>query len=116
MAHVDLFGTPIKAGDYIVYAAVDGRSGTLRVGQVLELKPNGKVFAKSWSNFRAQGHSWTSDERSGRQKNVTLSFLDRMIVVHDKMIPEKIWLDLEGPAYGWDGKELSAKQSNKTSD
>ena len=104
--HNDLFGNPINVGDYIVYSAVDGRSGTMRVGQVLELKPEGKVFSKSWSNFRS---GWNK-AGSGRQKNVTLSFTDRMIVVPQEMISEQIWLDLNGPAYSWDGKEIPAKK------
>lgn len=93
--HKDLFGREIKPGDYIVYAAVDGRSGTLRTGQVIELKfgapdwrtkePQLKLFVKSWSNF------------SGRQKNVTLSFLDRLIVVPESIVSDEIKTALAAP-------------------
>lgn len=91
--HKDMFGNEIKPGDYIVYGAVDGRSGTLRAGQVIELKtgaphwctkePELKVFVKSWSNF------------SGRQKNVTLSFLDRLAVVPPETVSDEIKAALE---------------------
>lgn len=102
--HKDMFGREIKVGDYIVYGAVDGRSGTLRAGQVLELKEGKgyggemeyKVFAKSWSNFRAKGWGAPDNERSGRQKNVTLGFLDRLIVVPAETLSDKVKQDLEG--------------------
>ena len=89
--HKDMFGRQIKVGDYIVYGAVDGRSGTLRAGQVIELKEakdwrgvqTSKLFVKSWSNFH------------GRQKNVTLSFLDRLIVVPAETLSENIKRALE---------------------
>ena len=102
--HFDLLGQPINVGDFITYAAVDGRSGTLRIGQVIALTPT-KVRAKSWSNFRAQG--WGDDQRSGRQKDVSLGFFDRIIVIQEEMIPEKIWIDLHGPVCGWNGKSIS---------
>ena len=114
MTHVDLFGTPIKEGDFIVYAAVDGRSGTMRVGQVIALtynkslygKDEPKVRVKSWSNFRAGSSTDVNDTRSGRQKDVTLSFLDRLIVIQKEMIPEKIWLDLNGPVCDYFGNPI----------
>jgi len=117
LVYKDMFGNDIKEGDYIVYGAVDGRSGTLRAGQVLKLTtskrdkyypdraPEPKVMVASWSNFRAEGTWRTPDgpEPSGRQKNVTLSFLDRMIVVPVESMGEKIKRDLAGPICGWDG-------------
>lgn len=101
--HRDMFGREIKVGDYIVYGAVDGRSGTLRAGQVVELKPptanwrgevEAKIKVKAWSNFRSQG--WDGKEKSGRlDKNVTLGFLDRLIVVDPSTVSDKIKKDLE---------------------
>jgi hypothetical protein len=115
----DLFGRDIKVGDYIVYAAVDGRSATMRTGLVLELshsKPSEygyqsvdpKITVASWSNFRAKG--WSDDhERSGRQKNVKLGFLDRLIVVPEDQVSDKIKKDLAGPVCDWSGKPVVAK-------
>jgi hypothetical protein len=97
----DLFGREIKVGDWIVYSAVDGRSGTLRAGQVIKLtigsgrystKPKPKVSIKSWSNFRSEG--WNGEELNGRQKNLTLSFLDRLAVVPEEYVSKKIKNDL----------------------
>lgn len=117
LEYKDLFGNDIKVGDYIVYAAVDGRSGTLRSGRVLKLttskpdkwSPNKplepKVMCATWSNFRAQS-TWRTNaesEPSGRQKNVTLGFLDRMIVVPADQVSDKIKKDLNGPVYDWRG-------------
>lgn len=95
--HKDMFGREIKVGDYIVYGAVDGRSGTLRAGQVIALKESTdyrgevvpKVFAKSWSNFNAE-RTYGSNPGKGRQKNVTLSFLDRLIVVPEDYVMQSI--------------------------
>lgn len=120
--HTDLFGRTIKVGDYIVYSAVDGRSATLRVGQVLELKtitkdswrnePKevvAKVFCKSWSNFKGTS-SWRAEslghEPSGRQKNVTLGFLTRVVVVDPSTVSEKVKKDLDGPICDWSGKPI----------
>jgi hypothetical protein len=86
--HTDLFGREIKVGDYFVYSAADGRSATIRVGQVLELRfgtprrsdgrAAAKIYVKSWSNFR------------GRQKNVTLGFLTRVVVVPKESVSDEI--------------------------
>lgn len=110
----DLFGRDIKVGDYIVYGAVDGRSGTLRAGQVIELtysktgyhEPEPKIRVKSWSNFKQDRYNPSTgkhEEGSGRQKDVTLGFLDRLIVVPESVVSEKVKSDLAGeiPAPWW---------------
>jgi hypothetical protein len=109
--HADLFGRPINVGDYIVYSALDDRSATLRVGQVLELKSVkntneevAKVFTKSWSNSRAS--DWDGREVSGRQKNVTLGFLTRVVVVDSSTISDKIKKDLDGPICDYLGNPI----------
>jgi hypothetical protein len=94
----DLFGREIKAGDYITYAANDGRCGVLRVGQVIKLTRVEneyeddvilKIQAKSayygilsWDDEGYEIKGWS------RQKNVTLGFLDRLIVVDNP--PEEV--------------------------
>lgn len=117
--HTDLFGREIKVGDYIVYSALDTRSATLRVGQVLALKftkptysyrndgkPVAKVFCKSWSNFRCSGWRAEDGEVSGRQKDVTLGFLTRVVVVDPSTLSEKVKKDLDGPICDWLGKPI----------
>ena len=89
----DMFGRDINVGDYIVYGGLADRSAVLRAGRVVELK-NGKVRAQSWNNYRAQG--WGGKVRSGKQKDVTLAFLDRMIVVPEDYVSQKIKTDLAG--------------------
>jgi hypothetical protein len=104
--HVDLLGQEIKVGDYIGYAAIDGQSAIMRIGQVIELKSvkdrrgdvTNKVFCKSWSSLRSKRFSDSDEvERSGRQKNVTLSFLTRIVVLDPNTISEKVKRDLDGP-------------------
>lgn len=110
--HTDLFGREIKPDDYIVYSATDGQSSTLRAGQVISLKTvtdyygktTAKVYCKSWSNFKSDG--WNGQERSGRQKNVTLGFLTRVVVVDASAVSDKIKSDLCGPICDWKGDPI----------
>jgi hypothetical protein len=94
----DLFGKEIKVGDFITYAANDGRCGVLRVGQVTKLTEAKndyeddiqlKIRVKSarygyldWDEENENIYGWT------RQKDVTLGFLDRLIVVDN--LPEEV--------------------------
>jgi TfoX/Sxy family transcriptional regulator of competence genes len=87
----DMFGNEIKVGDYIVYGGLADRSAVLRAGRVVALK-NGKVRAQSWNNYRAQG--WNGEVKSGKQKDVTLAFLDRLVIVPESSVSEKIKSDL----------------------
>lgn len=98
----DLFSREIKIGDYITYAANDGRCGVLRVGQVLELteskesysrgKKHPKIRVKSaryrMVNYNTGKYDWE------RQKDVSLGFLDRLIVVDNP--PAEVIKVLEG--------------------
>ena len=124
LVYKDMFDNPIKVGDYIVYAALADRSGVLRAGQVIELTYDKsrsswsdgpltpKVRAKSWNNFQAENYEWKGTERvelprkSGRQKDVTLGFLDRLIVVPESQIPLFIKKDFDGPVMDWRGQPV----------
>lgn len=121
--HTDLFGREIKVGNYIVYAGAEDRSAVLRVGQVLKLtfaknrrygEPDvAKVFCKSWNNFRSEGFSWREGlEPSGRQKNVTIGFLTRVVIVDPSTISDKIKKDLDGPICDWSGKPIGQKEDD----
>jgi hypothetical protein len=94
MNHVykDIFGREIKVGSCIVYAAVDGRSGVLRIGKVIELTeskhadykthkkdPKVKVIScEHWENC------WRGDKRLS--KAVSLGFLDRICIVPEESL------------------------------
>ena len=99
----DMFGREIKPGDFIVYAGLADRSAVLRAGRVIELthsktdygKPEPKIKCESWNNYRAR--SWDGTEKSGKQKAVSLGFLDRLIVVPEEFVSEKIKNDLNSP-------------------
>jgi hypothetical protein len=101
--YIDMFGREIKVGDYIVYAGLADRSAVLRAGRVIELthsktgygEPEPKIRCESWNNYRAQG--WHGEQKSGKQKAVSLGFLDRMIIVPEEYVSEKIKNDLDGP-------------------
>jgi len=100
----DLFGREIKIGDYITYAANDGRCGVLRVGRVVELTESKeinycynveskipKIRAKSaryrMIDYKTREYGWN------RQKDVSLGFLDRLIVVDN--LPAEVQAVLE---------------------
>lgn len=111
--YIDMFGREIKVGDYIVYAALADRSGVLRAGRVTELthgktgysKPGPKIKVESWNNYRAnRGWGTYAEERSGKQKAVSLSFLDRLIVVPEEYVSAKVKKDLDGPVADWMGR------------
>lgn len=97
----DMFGRDIKVGDYIVYAGLADRSAVLRAGRVVQLTcsktgtDGPKIRVASWNNFRS--HGWNNTERSGRQKDVVLGFLDRLVVVDASTVSDKIKNDLDGP-------------------
>jgi hypothetical protein len=109
----DMFGNDIKVGDYIVYAGLADRSGVLRAGQIIELTytkggygaVEPKVRARSWNNFRSRD-GYDGNTRSGRQKDVSLGFLDRMIIVPTEQVSEKIKADLAGPICDWQGNPI----------
>ena len=119
----DMFGRDIKVGDYIVYAGLADRSAVLRAGRVIELTASKeevsiydrktgehsrghepKIRCESWNNFRSQG--WNGEEKSGKQKAVTLGFLDRLIVVPEEYVSQKIKDDLAGPVTDYWGDAL----------
>lgn len=110
----DMFGRDIKVGDYIVYAGLADRSAVMRAGRVIELTYSKekvrirdwktgewiydnapKIRCESWNNYRSQG--WNGEEKSGKQKAVSLGFLDRLVVVPEEYVSEKIKKDLDGP-------------------
>lgn len=110
----DMFGREIKVGDYIVYAGLADRSAVMRAGRVVALthskekvsiydRTTGdrrydyepKIRCESWNNFRSQG--WNGEDKSGKQKAVSLGFLDRLVVVPEEYVSQKVKYDLAGP-------------------
>lgn len=103
----DMFGRDIKVGDYIVYAGLADRSAVMRAGRVVELtytkakysSVEPKIRVASWNNFRANDRNWKDPNKktSGRQKDVVLGFLDRLIVVDASTVSDQVKNDLAGP-------------------
>jgi hypothetical protein len=109
----DMFGNDIKVGDYIVYGGLADRSAVLRAGRVVALTQSTKkvrfydrsigefrndyepkIRCQSWNNFLSQ--DWGGKEKSGKQKDVSLGFFDRLIVVPEEIVSQKIKDDLAG--------------------
>lgn len=98
MKYLDLFKKEISVGDYIIYSAVDGRSGVLRVGKVLELtKGNISYESKKVPKIKVKSANygfldWKGNTRIDgwtRQKDVTLSFFERVAVVSRDSLSEE---------------------------
>ncbi len=108
-----MFGNDIKVGDYIVYGGLADRSAVLRAGRVVALTQSKekvrfydrsigefrndyepKIRCQSWNNFLSQ--DWGGKEKSGKQKDVSLGFFDRLIVVPEKIVSQKIKDDSAG--------------------
>jgi len=87
----DLLGKEIKVGDFITYAANDGRCGVLRVGQVTELtqaKEKDYFTNKKKSKIKVKSARWGCNDVWLRQKDVFLEFFGRLIVVDN--LPEEV--------------------------
>lgn len=106
----DMFGRTIKVGDYIVYAGLADRSAVMRAGRVLELTyskstygdPEPKIKCESWNFYRSK--DWNGKEKSGKQKAVSLGFLDRLVVVPEEYVSDKVKKDLDGPVADYWGR------------
>lgn len=103
----DMFDNEIQVGDYIVYASLASRSAVMSAGRVLDLTVSktadwrGKLVPKvkitSWNNYKATGGAYDNRRLSGRQRDVSLSFPDRMIVVPASAISDIVKEDLSNP-------------------
>lgn len=86
----DKAGKEVKAGDYIVYAQAWGRSAGMNYGKVLSV---GMSKATDWNlkkypTIRIVGvDSW---ENNKLQKPSTLRFSDRVLVVSEDQVTEKV--------------------------
>lgn len=97
----DLFNREIKVGDYIVYSAVDGRSGVLRAGKVVELTQSKEIdysTEEKIPKIRAKSAyygfiDWKGDTRIdgwSKQKDVSLGFFERIIIAQKDTLPKEL--------------------------
>jgi len=103
--HCDVFGTPLKVGDYVIYAANLDRSAILKVAVILELRS----IPKGWGtppiaykvSTRTAERSMTRDPKTREWDNyewklqkkgspITLEFTERMVKVNPKVIPKAL--------------------------
>lgn len=92
---VDCLGQELRPGQYITYAANDGRCGVLRIGRVLRIVTNDdgnetiRVAAcelrGKWEDrtYKKWLHQW---KRFGK-KEIVLGMPERTIVLPDDLIP-----------------------------
>jgi hypothetical protein len=99
LEHRDVTGRLIGPGDYIAFAAVDGRSAVLRLGEVIELCFSKKSI-RIWNGTDfLEGHNatlrirgvrkgWKKDEPwEPHEKEVVLQFPDRVAIIPVESIP-----------------------------
>jgi hypothetical protein len=93
----DFFGNNINPGDYITYAALDGRCAVLRVAQVIALsnrRPsqwNTKEDLAETLKVRSVELYFGKDIRP-IERVVTLGFLKRLVVIPADSVPQH-WKD-----------------------
>lgn len=96
--HFDIANNEIKPGDFVIYSALWDRSATLKYGIVTRLAKRGssryllesekytvRVLSvdRNWSG-KTKITTW---ELQKKGKEVTLGFLDRMLVVPSTLVP-----------------------------
>jgi hypothetical protein len=93
--HIDIAGQPILVGSLIAYAALWSRSATLKYGRVTRLEErepsswgNGQPIptVRAVSVDRSFGDKW---ELQNKGREVSLGFVDRMLVVNGGQVPEE---------------------------
>jgi hypothetical protein len=94
--HKDIFGNPINVGDYIVYSAVDNRSGVLRAAKVVQLKARTSEWDKDKAPeptvlVVAAENYWDEGPRP-LSKKITLGFMNRIVVVQKSSMSQD-WID-----------------------
>jgi hypothetical protein len=88
-----MFGNPISAGDYIVYAALFSRSAQLRCARVDALTSRAVGYdGKSCPTLRvcAAAYAWWANDKKPdpQSKPVTLGYLERCIVVSPSVVSD----------------------------
>jgi hypothetical protein len=89
--HRDIAGNAVTVGNIIVYAALWDRSATLRYGRVVALATRTtnqpgvvKPTVRAITVDRGHDGVWNLQKDGGQ---VTLGFLDRLLVVHCDQVP-----------------------------
>ena len=103
MKHLDLAGHEIKPGDFIVYAALAGRSATMKYGRITKLA----FREKSWKTRDGGEHptvrAVTADRHQrwlphsdtyieewqvqNKGKEITLGYLEQLLVIPEALVP-----------------------------
>lgn len=104
---LDKSGREIHSGDLIIYGSALGRSATLQYGKIVAIKfKSDREFnrdKKEWEDvevprYTVQGvstWSWASENASLLQKG-TLSFGDRILILHRDQLPKAVLDILDG--------------------
>lgn len=119
MKYKDLNGIDIRPGDYIVYSALWDRSAILKYGVVTRLeKRKGSYYSNTQEvpTLRVvsvdRSGRWNKEtnehyyvwELQNKGKEITLGFLDRLLVVPKAMVPEEAFNLLVIEALRHEGK------------
>jgi hypothetical protein len=92
---VDFFGAAITPGCYIVYGTLLGRCAAIKTGKVLKVEFKEKYGQAYWSiRVRSVERGWRRGyERC--QRDGTIAYPERAIVVSDEMVPHDVLKLLE---------------------
>jgi hypothetical protein len=93
--HKDIAGQEIKVGDYICYAALWDRSATMKFGKVTRLADRDEAYVYNRERkkiptirLRSVDRDWHDKWKvQAKGKEITLGYLDRLIVVPAELVP-----------------------------
>ena|ERR1700690_2048063 len=98
MKSLDKSRKEIKVGDFIIYGHALGRCAGLRYGKVLAIKEVKDYADRIKNHFTVQGvdDDWYPDTPKLAERKGTLQFGDRILIVTEDQIPDKIFELLNG--------------------
>lgn len=90
--YTDILGQSLNIGDYIIYGAVDGRSGVIRIGRITELtKGRGALYDKEALKIKCKAveSGWGLGLRP-LSREISLEYFLRICKIPKEIVPENV--------------------------
>lgn len=92
LVFTDRCGTPLQAGDFIVYGYMYATSPSLKFGKVLAVREGNSLTIESNSSLSIQGvedRYWIQDQEISLCKKSTLQYSERILKIERNQLPKK---------------------------